>query len=285
LTTKPYVIYNGEYYTLKDLKGTSECINQTPSSSSNWWEKFNSFEALYAKVGIIENGTIGSAVYSGNFMFSKEGIDKNGAYSNEYEKFNASSRYSTSNDFRPNICINFNTGQLNVSDMTYSGYISRRCTYITSDNYSNYCTSNGSDQTLDISNAGTLIQIKSLPSGKSTIHLLYDISPSYNTSKFTFTKSSDAVYQKLRSLLGTRIIIVNDTDKEINIKPASDASAVSLSSGALRMFELGFRPINVNNKSTEHYGWNPSDQLYTNVNVTHSAFPKEDNHDILDKEF
>ena len=222
---------------------------------------------------MIDNGTIGSAVYSGDFMFSKQGIDKNGAYSEEYEKFNASSPYSTSNDFRPNICINFNTGQLNVSDMTYSGYISRRCTYITSDNYSNYCTSNGSNQTLDISNAGTLIQIKSLPSGTSTIHLLYDRTPSYSTTSFSFTKSSDAVYQKLRSLLGTRIIIINDTGTSINVKPASDASAFSLPSGALQMLELGFRAINVNNKPTEHYGWNPSgEQVYTPVNMSNSVF-------------
>lgn len=60
---------------------------QTPSSNFAWaednnltpgWVRFESFQALYTSIGIIENGMIGSAVYNNEFMFSQQGIDRNG---------------------------------------------------------------------------------------------------------------------------------------------------------------------------------------------------------------
>jgi hypothetical protein len=90
--------------------------NQTPSenaSSSNpVWEKFESFEALYAKIGIIENGTIGGAVYSGDFMFSQKGVDKNGNVSTSYQNFNRNHIYDSQSNFKPNVCIDFNNGKM-----------------------------------------------------------------------------------------------------------------------------------------------------------------------------
>ena len=46
------------------------------------WVKFESFEALYTSIGIIENGMIGSAVYNNEFMFSQQGIDESGKITN-----------------------------------------------------------------------------------------------------------------------------------------------------------------------------------------------------------
>jgi hypothetical protein len=42
------------------------------------WVRFESFKALYTSIGIIENGLVGSAVFNNEFMFSQQGIDKNG---------------------------------------------------------------------------------------------------------------------------------------------------------------------------------------------------------------
>lgn len=47
--------------------------NETPQ-----WVRFESFEALYTSIGIIENGMIGSAVYNNEFMFSQQGIGQDG---------------------------------------------------------------------------------------------------------------------------------------------------------------------------------------------------------------
>lgn len=50
--------------------------NQTPV-----WTRFESFKAMYTSVGIIANGLIGSAVFNNEFMFSQQGKDYRGVYS------------------------------------------------------------------------------------------------------------------------------------------------------------------------------------------------------------
>ena len=106
----PYVLYNSKYYILQ----TTSSTNNTPSSTSTDWKEFTQFEALFAKVGLIDNGTFGSAVFNGDYMFSQYGIDQNGTAvqtADGYKKFNASAPYAATNTFRPNVCINFKTGE------------------------------------------------------------------------------------------------------------------------------------------------------------------------------
>ena len=95
--------------------GTSQS-NRTPSqdyaeNDGRYWLKFESFEAIYAKIGIIANGLIGSAVFNGDYMFSQQGKNASDGDSTEYQNFNKSDPMNTSNSFRPNVCINFNTGE------------------------------------------------------------------------------------------------------------------------------------------------------------------------------
>jgi hypothetical protein len=111
-TTKPYVIYNDKYYTLKDSVGTTGVKNKTPSSSSSYWEEFSSFEAIYAKIALIDNGTVGGAVFNSDYMFSKKGITASNTTTTAYNGFSSSNPYATTNSFRPNFCINFNDGSL-----------------------------------------------------------------------------------------------------------------------------------------------------------------------------
>ena len=82
------------------------------ANGTNCWERFESFDALYASVAIIENGTVGSAVFNGNYMFSQQGITSEGVYSDSYEKFNSIEPYNEKNEFRPNICIDFKKGDM-----------------------------------------------------------------------------------------------------------------------------------------------------------------------------
>ena len=119
--TAPYVMdpEDGEFYVL-DYIGKwlgTEQNNRTPyqdykDNGGKYWQKFESFEAVYAKVGIIANGLIGSAVFNNEYMFSQQGITTNGAVTSDYEKFNASDPYKSTNEFRPNFCVNFETGEV-----------------------------------------------------------------------------------------------------------------------------------------------------------------------------
>jgi hypothetical protein len=52
--------------------------NKTNNNEKPAWVRFESFQALYTSIGIIENGMIGSAVYNNEFMFSQQGIDPDG---------------------------------------------------------------------------------------------------------------------------------------------------------------------------------------------------------------
>lgn len=45
------------------------------------WVRFESFEVIYAKLGIIQNGSVGSAVFNNEFMFSQQG--ETGSVSNK----------------------------------------------------------------------------------------------------------------------------------------------------------------------------------------------------------
>lgn len=126
----PYVYDSNDanYYVLNIIgswQGTLHS-NQSPSTdTSNSWVKLEAFEALYAKVGIIGNGLIGSAVFNRPYMFSQQGVDENGAVSTHYENFNpitpgepADSTDPTKPGIRtfiPNIMFNFETGTGHMS--------------------------------------------------------------------------------------------------------------------------------------------------------------------------
>lgn len=110
----PYVYDSGDanYYVLNKV-GTwlgTAYNNQTPSTdTSGSWIKLEAFEALFTKIGIISNGLIGSAVFTGDWMFSQQGLDANGQVSTNYESFDPTN--PTAGLFTPNIAFNFETGE------------------------------------------------------------------------------------------------------------------------------------------------------------------------------
>lgn len=116
----PYVLdpSDNNFYVLNAImtwRGTSQG-NRTPSQDyaqnrGRYWLKFDAFEAIYAKIGIIANGLIGSAVFNGDFMFSQQGINSNGDSVSNYEDFKYSDPFNSNNNFRPNVCINYKTGE------------------------------------------------------------------------------------------------------------------------------------------------------------------------------
>ena len=107
------------YLATTPWKGTNQ-NNMTPgqeyaankNSNTNKWELFEQFEAIYAKIGIIGNGLIGSAVFNGDYMFSQQGYTTldGSTKTTDYEKFNPDNPFGPGNEFYPNFCINFDTG-------------------------------------------------------------------------------------------------------------------------------------------------------------------------------
>ena len=137
---------------IEDKNGITPAIEYANAISNNEspkWVRFESFDAIYTSLGIIANGMIGSCVYNNEFMFSQYGLDTTGGTSQNYELFlsgynfnenplNGKHWYKKINgqivhlddvdvdpyemvngeplhDFRPNVCINFKTGQMWLS--------------------------------------------------------------------------------------------------------------------------------------------------------------------------
>lgn len=120
----PYVYdpADGNFYVLNyegPWKGTDQVYN-TPSESytnnQRYWIRFEGYEAIYTKIGIIANGLIGSAVFNGNYMFSQQGVDANGVMTTAYENFGT-------DNFIPNYQVNFATGDVTMNKGNISNQI------------------------------------------------------------------------------------------------------------------------------------------------------------------
>ena len=118
----PYVLdeTDNNYYVLNTQMtwlGTEQG-NRTPSqdyqeNGSTHWLKFDLYDAVFAKIGIVANGLIGSAVFNGDYVFSQQGINPSASSSSDvnttqYQLFDKDFIYDGS--FTPNIMFNFRTG-------------------------------------------------------------------------------------------------------------------------------------------------------------------------------
>lgn len=144
-TKAPYVYdpSDGNFYVLNaemTWLGTQQ-DNRTPSqdfaaNGGRYWLKFDSFEAIYAKIGIIANGLIGSAVFNGDYMFSQQGVDASGAATSNYEEFGTDA-------FTPNFQVNFNTGEIQAKRGSISSGLTSQWTMMQiSKDYTNKTNSN-----------------------------------------------------------------------------------------------------------------------------------------------
>lgn len=115
----PYVLdsYNNgesdvhEYYILNKVgtwKGTEHDSKAPHEDTEGYWVKMESFDAIYSAIGVFSQALVGSAVFSGDYVFSQQGIDSTGASSTSYELF--SSETPIGGTFTPNICFNFKNG-------------------------------------------------------------------------------------------------------------------------------------------------------------------------------
>lgn len=149
----PYVLdtTDGYYYVLNAImtwRGTDE-DNRTPSqdyaiNKGKYWLRFDGFNTVYAKIGIIANGLIGSAVFNGDWMFSQQGLNSIGGTSSSYESFDGD---PINGVFRPNIAINFKTGATYVNNLVARGIVKEQPTLVNATDL----PLNGGTYNLDIS--------------------------------------------------------------------------------------------------------------------------------------
>ena len=135
--TAPYVLDDGKYYVLNAItewKGSKQdpgyntpSLNYQDGNNPNAvWEPFEMYEAVYADIGVFNQALVGSAVFYKEFIFSQNGIDKNGKETSHYENFlldenkvdlygtglqSETNPYDDRCAFKPAFCINCKTGE------------------------------------------------------------------------------------------------------------------------------------------------------------------------------
>lgn len=82
-TKAPYVLYGDTYYVMNVTTSWTGSQNDGKTPADNYeqygehatWIPMEKFEAIYTKLLIANNGTIGSFVFNGDYMFSQQGVD------------------------------------------------------------------------------------------------------------------------------------------------------------------------------------------------------------------
>lgn len=82
-TKAPYVLYGETYYVMNVTTSWTGSQNEGKTPADDYeqygehatWIPMERFEAIYTKLLIANNGTIGSFVFNGDYMFSQQGVD------------------------------------------------------------------------------------------------------------------------------------------------------------------------------------------------------------------
>lgn len=126
-TKAPYVLYGETYYVMNVTTSWTGSQNEGKTPADDYgqygehatWIPMEEFEAVYAKLLIADNGTLGKFVFKGDYMFSQEGKNNSGTSSSNYEDFNPSEPDTGS--FIPNFYINGLSGRLVAANAYMTG--------------------------------------------------------------------------------------------------------------------------------------------------------------------
>lgn len=161
--TVPYVYYpndsDSDYFVLKvnettKTTGVKDSGNNPLEDTTNW-QPITQYEAIWTKVLMANFANIASAVFWGNYMFSEQGVTKDGKQDtlqgNNYVYYAESmfdSNENLSGTFIPNLLIDFNKGYLRtnylldsyltIPDMSHNGNYFHNNQVIDLNNYSIY---------------------------------------------------------------------------------------------------------------------------------------------------
>lgn len=95
-TQAPFVLEGEAFYVMnKTTTWNGQSLGVTPEQDWNsngvnaTWILMDDFEAVYTKLLIADNGTLGDFVFNKEYMFSKQGTDTLGQDSTDYQNFNS----------------------------------------------------------------------------------------------------------------------------------------------------------------------------------------------------
>lgn len=115
----PYVFDTGDsnYYVLNTIMSwdASQQVKKTPhedvgEGGTHSWILMESFDAIYANIGVFGTALVGSAVFWDDWVYSQRGIDNQGDPSSDFERFSPSAPMGPDALFTPNMAFNFKTG-------------------------------------------------------------------------------------------------------------------------------------------------------------------------------
>lgn len=94
-TKAPYVLYGDTYYVMNVTTSWTGSQNDGKTPADDYeqygehatWIPMEKFEAIYTKLLIADNGTLGKFVFNGDYMFSQQGVDYLHNEVNNYEDF------------------------------------------------------------------------------------------------------------------------------------------------------------------------------------------------------
>lgn len=125
----PMVLCEGEYYALAK-EGTYKGINPKTDYAANGskatWLLMDKMRYAFIEVLMANFAKLASAVFHGQYMFSQYGVDASGSdvqTQKGYKDFNAADPMNAANRFRPNLLLDFLTGELFAKKANVSGRI------------------------------------------------------------------------------------------------------------------------------------------------------------------
>lgn len=94
-TKAPYVLYGDTYYVMNVTTSWTGSQNDGKTPADDYeqygehatWIPMEKFKAIYTKLLIADNGTLGKFVFNGDYMFSQQGVDYLHNEVNNYEDF------------------------------------------------------------------------------------------------------------------------------------------------------------------------------------------------------
>lgn len=95
-------------------QGMTPAEDYALNGSKATWIPFTHFNAVEIELALIKFGKIGQAIFYDQYTISEHGKDNNGNATTAYKDFDAADPMNPNNLFRPNICMNWQTGDIHL---------------------------------------------------------------------------------------------------------------------------------------------------------------------------
>lgn len=196
--TAPMVVFENQMYILNVVGTVGSQLNPRDDYAANGnkatWVLVPQYKAAYYEIFFADFAKLGSAIFSGDYMLSQHGVDAQGRESTDFEKFNPAT-----NDFTPNIMIDWLRGRLYAQDSVFKGNIYTPLTVINRETWQDY---------LDIEGVYSRVNW-----GKSGMNVQIDYWPDLIQNPSELIQMNVMAYPVGREYLGCEVnILVTDVD-------------------------------------------------------------------------